>query len=146
MRNRRLKPVGIDWWIEKLNKNMERICDEEDPPMNFRIEELNNQMARMPFKEFQFLEKITGKDFTAICLSSDVVSGVTEDYYKMFPALLNTLELMKYNRCVEWMREMCLPGSRFHGTFGEFLDLLKKIIKTIYDEYKKGEYYAIFYG
>ena len=136
--------MGVDWWIEKLDKNMERTEDRGD--YTWKIKQLNKKMARMPFKEFAFLQRITGKDFSSICLSSDVVDGVSEEYYKQMPKLLLTLELMKYNRCVEWMREMCLPNSRFRGTFGEFLVLLERIIRTILDEYRKGEYYAVFYG
>ena len=136
--------MGVDWWIEKLDKNMERTGDRDYS--NWKIKQLNKRMARMPFKEFEFLRRITGKDFSSICLSSDVVDCVTEEYYKQMPKLLLTLELMKYNRCIEWMREMCLPNSRFHGTFGEFLDLLEKILRTLLDEFRKGEYYAVFYG
>jgi len=153
--------LGIDWWIVRLSDVAEEWEDETGKAKFFYnrpweiseaeysevIDELNDEMGRMPFEEFELLNKLAGKEEGKIMPAHiDFFDGVSEFYYtKYLPEDKQCLTEIKNRPCYKYLKDIVIEG-RYHDTFGSFIDLLERIIETILAEYRNGHHYAIVYG
>ncbi|MCD6255130.1 MAG: hypothetical protein J7J44_02525 [Deltaproteobacteria bacterium] len=163
--------MGVDWWIEDLikvgNSRMQYFKSDYIEKMGIKTEKteqrkkkdkalikldnklsnLATKMNRYPEKELLFLGAITGCEIcpTEVVCCDEFDVGVTKQYYEDIKKVIDCIESLYLTSLYERIKNFNVVGAYFE-TFEAFVTFFHKLLKTIYELYKKGEYYAIFEG
>jgi len=164
--------MGVDWWIEKLAKiedddrvsfqrhdmdfiekmgdafeKITGVSPEDIKNLDDNLSNLATRMSRYPEKELLFLGAITGCDICPAELigRDEFNNGVTPQYYENIKKVIDCIESLYLTDLYERIKNFNVEGAYFES-FEAFVTFFHKLLKTIYELYKKGEYYAIFEG
>jgi len=163
--------MGVDWWVEKLIvaeatrtkylrynhiiaekletviKKTTDIDDKHPTKLDTKLSNLATKMSRYPEKELLFLGAITGCEIcpTEVVCCDEFDVGVTQRYYEDIKKIIDCIESLYLTGLYERIKPFNVEGAYFES-FESFVTFFHQLLKTIYELYKKGEYYAIFEG
>lgn len=137
--------MGIDWWIERVSKNGERIKAKLEKDM----QQLNRKMNRFPGVEIAFLDAITqgSVPVQTVIFPDGWDFIINKDFYMdiMRPVYNGIQNFERFEDLVKGFKKTNVQGGVF-PTFWAFYQFFKKLLKKILEKFEEGKYYIIISG